>query len=111
MKYSKTTLIAFAILALSACKHTDQENPSPLSTCLEDKIEAFKLEPFAQSIIKITRPNDTLYWFVDSIADGGEDVVNEDCELICVEDCECVGNIVFCNETHMNHPKEVIWEK
>ncbi|MBC7773983.1 MAG: hypothetical protein H7246_00990 [Phycisphaerae bacterium] len=108
MKYLVQTLFLFFALLLAFCKHPEQANPS---NCLADKIEAFKQVPWAQSIVKISRPNDTLYWFVDSIADGGEEVLDENCELVCVADCECIGNIEFCDETHFNFPMEIIWEK
>ncbi len=107
----KLLFVAFFALLLASCKHPEQEPTTNPSACLEAKIEAFKQDPSAQSIVKITRPNDTLYWFVDSLADGYEEVLDENCELVCVADCECTGNIVFCDDTHLNFPQEIIWEK
>jgi hypothetical protein len=101
---------SFALLLSACCKHPEASDPTP-PECITTKIEAFKQKPWAQSIIKVTRPNDTLYWFVDSIADGGEEVLNEQCELICTADCECDGTIVFCDGSHLDFPQEIIWEK
>jgi len=109
----KTSILfsaAFALILSACCKHPEEPTPKP-SECISAKIEAFKQQALSQSIIKITTPNDTLYWFVDSLADGGEMVLNESCELVCTADCECVGNFVFCDGSHLDFPMETIWEQ
>lgn len=111
MKHSLSILITLSILCIGACKKQDCSEEQ-VSDCLQTKFEEFKQISYAHSIIKITRPDGTLYWFVDSFADGGEDVLNEDCEVVCIADCECDGStIVFCDETHLSFPRETIWKK
>ncbi len=105
--------VAFAfllcLLSLFGCMKDKQE---PLTTsCIEAKIEAFKQDPSAAAIIKIEKPGEPLYWFQDVYGDGVEEVVNDLCEFVCITDCECIGDFVFCDETHFNHPMETIWEK
>jgi hypothetical protein len=110
MKHAHLLLITFLALGLGACKKQEAP-PVELSDCLQDKFEAFKLETGAESIIKILRPNGTLYWLVDSYADGVEEVIDEQCQLVCIADCECGGNIVFCDDTHLNFPMETLWHQ
>ena len=92
----------------TACK---EKTETVYSDCLEEKIVAFKNEQYTQRIVKITRPDGNLYWFVDGFVDAGEEMVNEDCEVVCITDCECDGNIVYCDSTHFNFPQETIWER
>lgn len=111
MKHFLHTLLVLLLFQMTACERKDCRcDPPP--PCIEAKIESFKLQPHAQAIIKITRPNDTLYWFVDSIVDAGEEVLDENCDQVCVADCECDGGtIVFCDESHFGFPMETIWEQ
>jgi len=102
---------SFALLLSACCKHPEASDPTP-SECITAKIEAFKQTPDAQSIIKINRPYGTLYWFVDFSADGGEAVLDENCELVCTTDCECDGSLIkLCDGSHLDFPLEIIWEK
>ncbi len=110
MKYETIVSIAIFTLCLNACKKQEITNEG-LPPCLQAKIEAFKQESGAESIIKILKPGGPLYWFVDSYGDGVEDVVDENCTLICIADCECVGTFVQCDDTQLNFPLETIWKK
>jgi hypothetical protein len=97
------------ILMATACK---DKTETVYSDCLEEKIEAFKNEESTQRIVKITRPDGNLYWFVGGAIDAGYEMVNEDCELVCITDCECDGNvIIICDSTHLDFPQETIWER
>ena len=108
MKISYTYSMVFGALLIFGCKKDESENPI---ACIDAKIEAFMQDPSAKSIIKIDKPGDTLYWFEDVYGDGVEEVLNEFCELVCITDCECTGDFVFCDDTHLDFPKEVIWQK
>jgi hypothetical protein len=93
----------------TACK---DKTETVYSDCLEEKIEAFKNEESTQRIVKITRPDGNLYWFVGGAIDAGYEMMNEDCELVCITDCECDGNvIIICDSTHLDFPQETIWER
>jgi hypothetical protein len=104
----KALLITFSLLLLSffACKQTDPPEP----TCIDAKLEEFKESPFSAKIIKIDKPGGALYWLVDSVFDAGEEILNEQCEVVCVVDCECTG-VVFCDAAIWDFPQETIWEK
>jgi hypothetical protein len=97
------------ILMATACK---EKAETVYSDCLEEKIAAFKSEEGAQRIVKITRPDGNLYWFVDGYVDTGEEIVNEDCDVVCTTDCECDESVIIsCDSTHFNFPQETIWEQ
>jgi len=110
MKRYLLFVAAFFVFLHPSCKKLEAQS-GELSDCLQAKFEAFKQTPSAHSIVKISRPDGPLYWFLDTTADGGESVLDQNCELVCVEDCKCIGNIVFCDDSHLNFPKETIWQK
>ncbi len=109
MKNATTIALSLSLLCFFGCKKSEELVPD----CLEAKIEEFKQLPWAASIVKINKPGETLYWLIDSFADAGESVLNEACEVVCITDIDCVcsEDVVFCDETHLNFPQEVIWEK
>lgn len=82
-----------------------------ITPCLDEKIKDFKKEYSAESIVRIDKPGEALYWFIDIYGDGFEEIFNEKCELVCVTDCECVGTFVQCDETQFDYPMVTIWEK
>src|SRR5687767_2302096 len=101
MKYSRSSFFLFGLLFVFACKEDKIQCDE-----LQNKIEEFMQEPSAESIVKIFKPGETLYWFVDSNIDAGEEVLNEECELVCIADCYCApGSIPFCDETYLDYPK------
>lgn len=110
----KPVFLILAILipcCFFTCKKQDCHNENAIPPCIEAQIEDFKQETYATSVIKISRPDGPLYWFVDEIADAGEKVLDENCELVCVTDCECDGDLVFCDGSHFDFPQEVIWQR
>ncbi len=111
MKLSIIVSIAIFSISLCGCNKRQESPNETLPPCLQDKIEAFKQWPYAKSIIKILRPDGPLFWFVDRFYDGGEEVLDENCQFVCLADCECVGNIVQCDGSHLNFPLETIWKK
>lgn len=101
-------LLSFLAMLLLSCDRS--EHAGPFTACIQERIDEFKLEPSAQSIIRINRPNDPLFWFVDSQGDGVEAVVNEDCTFICITDLEGISED-YCENEIFLFPREVIWEK
>lgn len=100
------------MLCFCFCKKQETPQQEEISDCLEIKFEEFKQDPWSESIIKINRPDGPLYWLVDKFADGVEEIVDQDCNVVCIADCECVGGtIVFCDQTHFDFPQETIWEQ
>lgn len=101
--------ICLAMLAVSCCKKNDDGNdPSP---CLQEKLEAFKLEPDAVSIRTQTVNGETHYWLNDNAStyDGYEDILNENCEIVCK-----IGgkHIPFpCIEDYNFEDWVIIWQK
>ena len=107
MQYFNSIFIITSLFLLNAC-HQDKLECDDL----DNKIDEFKQEPLAESIVKIFKPGETLYWFIDSINDSGEEVWNEDCEVVCIADCYCgPGSIPFCDETYLDFPREIFWER
>lgn len=87
-----------------------KSSSDPVTPCIQEKIDAFKSDQGAQEIIKIVKPGDPLYWFVDEIADGVEEVFNEDCSFVCITDCYCITEH-GCDASIFNFPREILWEK
>jgi hypothetical protein len=54
--------------------------------CLEMKISEFKKDSSAEAIWKFEHPKGPYYWFEDKYGDGIEEVVDENCILICISD-------------------------
>ncbi len=107
MKISTSKILTICLLCFFSCHKSEEV----YSDCLEDKIEEFKQRPWAGSIVKIYKPGEALFWFIDSIADAGEDVLNEACEVVCITDCYCTGVYVYCDASHLDYPMKTIWEK
>jgi hypothetical protein len=97
--------ILLFLFAFSNCKHETQ-----FSDCLNDKIEAFKSDPNAIEIVKITTSDRTLYWFRDNIADAGEPLYEADCSVFCVTDLFGITDIP-CNNDIYEVQQEKIWQK
>ncbi len=108
-----SVLVVF-LCCLFACKKEKSPLVPVVAECLEVKFEAFKQTPGASKIVRINRPSGALYWLVDgSIADNGEPVLNEQCEVVCTADCYCIagGSLVLCDGTFLDFPQETIWER
>lgn len=110
MKHFIFFALLFVSFSFSNCKKCDQPQQG-IPACIQAKIDAFKQLSYAESVIKISNPDGDLYWFVNEYADGGEEVLNEDCELVCTADCECAGSIVLCDGTQLDFPQVTIWHK
>ena len=82
-----------------------------ISPCLDERIAEFIDSQSAERIVRIDRPGDTLYWFVNLTADAGEFMFNVQCEAVCITDLEGVSSLPYCDDSHYNFPKVVIWEK
>ena len=87
-----------------------KSSSDPVTPCIQQKIDEFKLEQSADKVIRIDKPGDPLYWFVDEIADGFEGVFIDTCGFVCVTDCECITEH-GCDSCIFNFPQEIIWEK
>ena len=101
-----TSLIVF--LSIISCH---DELIKGISPCLDERIAEFIDSQSAERIVRIDRPGDTLYWFVNLTADAGEIMLNVQCEAVCITDLEGVSSLPFCDESHYNFPRVVIWEK
>lgn len=100
--------VALALVA-SACDKTRQPAQSE---CIKQKIEAFRAEPDAARIIRITGPDRVLYWFEDSLADGVEEVVDVECNVVCITDIEGISDPVpLCDGSIFDGQQEVVWQK
>ena len=88
----------------------ENAKPDPVTPCIQQKINEFKLVSSAESIIKILRPEGDLYWFVDDEAVGFELVSDSNCGFVCVTECNCVSEH-GCDASIFNFPRKVIWEK
>ncbi len=106
-KITLLTCIAI-ILVTTACK---EKTETVYSDCVEEKITAFKNLQGTQRILKVTRPDGNLYWFVGGAIDAGDEMVNEDCELVCISNCDCDESVILCDSTHFDFPQETIWER
>jgi len=87
-----------------------KSSSDPVTPCMQQKIDEFKLDQGSEKIIKIEKPGDPLYWFVNEVADGFEGVFNEDCGFVCVTDCGCITEH-GCEPSVFNFPQEIVWEK
>lgn len=108
MKNFAAFALTLCLFASFGCKKDKEEE---ISDCMKDKIEEFKQTQYAESIIQINAPQGTLYWFVEVTVDGGEDVMNNDCEVVCQADCFCGPGANVCSDALFNNPMETIWEK
>ena len=101
-------LLALWAMLFSSCDKS--EHASPFTACIQERIDDFKLDLSAHSIIRINTPKDTLFWFVNTYVDSGEVIVNDDCTFICITDLEGISNN-YCENAIFDFPREVIWEK
>lgn len=106
MQSLKITLSAFLLFLLGACHDRIDVKPE----CIHERIEEFKKETDAQMIIRIDRPEGTLYWFINFHVDTGEEVLSEDCEVFCITDLEGITHIP-CNGSIFSFPTTIVWEK
>ncbi len=106
----KTTFFVLLFVAFSSCK--EQFCINDASDCVQEKIEEFEKLPRATGIFTIISNGERVYWFQDEYIDGGEDIINEKCEVVCVTDCECAFTKPFTNCPDFDQTKwEIIWKK
>ena len=104
----KLLFLVVAVVFFSSCEDScPSESYTP---CLQQRIDEFKQNPSAEAIIRIERPGDSLFWFVDKEADGVEEVVTADCSFVCITDCECITEHL-CDEAIFDFPRTTIWMK
>ncbi|MEY4903182.1 MAG: hypothetical protein RLZZ292_997 [Bacteroidota bacterium] len=105
---------------------TEKENSTPPRTeqvtlsVLQQKIEAFKQDPYAGRILVIESQGELVYWFAVAErspeneapipADYPEPVYNEKGEQVCMKNCECEYVEINCPENPASEWK-VIWKK
>jgi len=114
MKHTLPFLLFILSLCLSFCKKQDcTPVPKETSTCLQAKLDEFKQTLGAEAIVKILRPQGPLYWLVNFSIDSGENVLDENCEVVCITDCECIINspLYDCTGAELDFPRETIWHK
>jgi hypothetical protein len=101
---------SLVLVILLAC--SEEHDTVVLSDCMKQKIEDFKSQPTALTVIQIDAPAGKVYWFrLDGIVpDVGEDVFTSDCELYCNFGCFCDPS-TYCDEDLLNFPRETIWSK
>ena len=100
--------LVISILLFTSCE--ENAKPDPVTPCIQEKIDEFKLDSTADSIVKILRPEGILYWFVDNEAVGFELVSDSNCGFVCVTECNCITEH-GCDPLIFSYPREVIWEK
>jgi hypothetical protein len=105
----KVTFFALLCVAFSSCKEHFSATITP--NCVEDKIESFKKLPYAMSIVSGISHGEKIFWFKDKYIDGGEDIINEKCEIICITDCECEPNPTHRCPDFDKVKWETIWQK
>lgn len=102
---NRMIIISFWIFLFS-CKEDNPVNSIP--DCLQQKIDDFKQDPHAQSIIRIQKPGDTLYWFIED-TESFDVILSEDCLFTCVVAPFISEHI--CDSTILDFPQEIVWEK
>lgn len=102
--------LIFALSILTAsCSKDKKLTPSG---CINEKIEAFKLESNAQAVYEYDAPDGKLYLFQHSCVDCGDYFYNEDCEVICVGNLEGFDpDVTPCELAVLNSSYTKIWEK
>lgn len=89
----KTWFWILATMAfLSACNKAEDPCGKPDSSCIDEKIEAFKKTEGALAVYRYQVDGDYHYWFHDGAVawDGVEHVYNTDCEEVCFFCGECL---------------------
>lgn len=100
--------LALNLIIFSGCCK-DKATPS---SCIQDKIEAFKFEPSANAVFEIDSPDVKLYLFTHSAPDAGDFVYNSECEEICVTNVEGYDpGMIPCETAVYDSPRTKIWEK
>jgi hypothetical protein len=79
MKNTLLLLLSFCLTGF-ACKKTV---PKVDSTCLNQKMEAFKTSEHAVSILRIVSKGELVYKFRTEPSCGDGEVYNEKCEVVC----------------------------
>ena len=85
------------------------ENSSFIS-CIQDDIN--RQSTFKLKLYEINSPNGKLYHLENnSLADNGEYIYDEKCNIICVTDCECEPTgIYLCPDWIFTSPRKAIWQ-
>ncbi len=102
-------LCALCGLAFASCKKSNSANSSLVSGCLSDRIEAFKSESHAVSILTTFNNGEQVYKFrtVEGCGDG--ETVNENCEVVCCGG-KCTGPRTNCPDKPYSE-WTIVWEK
>jgi hypothetical protein len=105
----KILFFALLFVAFSSCK--EQFCISDAPDCVQEKIEAHKKLPYATTILTIVSKGERVYWFQDEYIDGGEDIINDKCEVVCIVDCECLIDISKNCPSADIKDWEIVWKK
>ncbi len=111
----KIHLFLFALLisfSQSSCFLSNCGETEPPTTCIDDKIEAFKTEPGADSIYEYDTPDGKQYLFQHACVDCGDYVYDTDCNVVCVTNFEGYDpGTVTCSQSFFDSPRTEIWKK
>lgn len=115
---SPFAILLCCLFTFIACKKDKQvatpvpPTPPVLTECLETRFEEFKQSPEGTEIVRINHPDGPLYWLINGhTVDEGEPILNEACEVVCTEGCECGGPIILCNGAYFDFPMDTIWKR
>ncbi len=106
-------LLALLIsLVQTACFLSNDEEPEPLPACIADKVEAFKTETSALTILEVNTPDGKQYHFQHSCLDCGDDVFDANCTFICVTNVDGYEpGMVPCEQSFFESSRTEIWSE
>lgn len=107
-----------AVASCTPCAEPDENNTIGICgvfdvpQCITERIEEFKKQPDAASVLTIVNNGERVYWFHEDnlTADDSEPVYNAQCEQVCDMDCECSGPFTNCPDGPISD-WGVIWQK
>jgi hypothetical protein len=105
-----TTILILAIyLHLSSCCHEAENQPS---TCILEKIEAFKSDPTAKAVYSYILDNEVYFWFNTDATylDGSEYIYGNDCAQACYFCGECSPPDCTQDFPYDKSKWEVVWK-